>query len=49
MRVVTALNECLEWADQEDISFQEKNLLRKLRDKAFSWSLNTTRQSTILD
>lgn len=48
-QAVSCLNTCLEWADEVDISIPEKMLLRKLRDKAFSMSLNTTRQSTILE
>ncbi|CAG5031428.1 unnamed protein product [Parnassius apollo] len=46
---VSALNTCLEWADQVDIPLPEKMLLRKLRDKAFYLSLNTSRQTKILD
>lgn len=46
---MSALNTCLEWADQVDIPLPEKMLLRKLRDKAFYLSLNTTRQTKILD
>lgn len=45
---MSALNTCLEWADQVDIPLPEKMLLRKLRDKAFYLSLNTTRQTKIL-
>lgn len=48
-QVVSSLNTCLEWADEVDISIPEKMLLRKLRDKAFSMSLNTNRQCTILE
>ncbi|CAG5053467.1 unnamed protein product [Parnassius apollo] len=46
---VSALNTCLEWADQVDIPLPEKMLLRKLRDKAFYLSLNTSQQTKILD
>lgn len=46
---VSALNTCLEWADQVDIPVPEKMLLRKLRDKAFYLSLNKSRQTKIFD
>lgn len=46
-RVVSALYERLEWADQVDISIPRKKLLCKLRDKTFSMSLNNTKNVMI--
>lgn len=46
-QAISALNTCLDWADENDLSLSEKMMLRNLRDKAFSWSINRTRQTKI--
>ncbi|XP_023311330.1 tigger transposable element-derived protein 2-like [Anoplophora glabripennis] len=48
-QAISALNTCLDWADENDFSLSEKMMLRNLRDKAFSWSINRTRQTKIDD
>lgn len=48
-QAISALNTCLDWADENDLSLPEKMMLRNLRDKAFVWSVNRTRQTKIDD
>ncbi|KPJ17522.1 hypothetical protein RR48_01856 [Papilio machaon] len=46
-QAISSLNTCLEWAEENDLSLSEKMMLRNLRDKAFFWSINRTRQTKI--